>query len=119
MNEEEKNITAAPAETAAAPKRRGRPRKNPLPAETNELPLENTTKPAKAETEVKTEKTPAPAAPAQEVAPAHAESISLIEKVKKYVRKSKKTETPAEPVKTETVEKKPEPQAEEKTAEER
>ena len=117
MNEEEKNITAAPAETAAAPKRRGRPRKNPLPAETNELPLENTTKPAKAETEVKTEKTPAPAAPAQEVAPAHAESISLIEKVKKYVRKSKKTETPAEPVKTETVEKKPEPQTEEKAAE--
>ena len=51
MNEEEKNITATPAETAAAPKRRGRPRKNPLPAETNELPLENTTKPAKAETE--------------------------------------------------------------------
>ena len=117
MNEEEKNITAAPAETAAAPKRRGRPRKNPLPAETNELPLENTTKPAKAETEVKAEKTPAPAASAQEVAPAHAESISLIEKVKKYVRKSKKTETPAEPVKTETVEKKPEPQAEEKAAE--
>jgi hypothetical protein len=55
MNEEEKNITTPvpPAETAApAPKRRGRPRKNPIPAENGELPLENTKTPA--ETEIKT-----------------------------------------------------------------
>ena len=115
MNENEMEL---PLDTPpAAPKRRGRPRKNPLPAENNELPLENTTKPAEAKPEVKTEKAPAPAVIAQEAAPAHTESISLIEKVKKYVRKSKKTETPAEPEKTEAVEKKPEPQAEEKTAE--
>ena len=59
MNEEEKNITTPPAEAAApAPKRRGRPRKNPLPAENGELPLENTKTPA--DTEIKTaEKTAA------------------------------------------------------------
>ena len=105
MNEEEKNITTPPAEAAApAPKRRGRPRKNPLPAENGELPLENTKTPA--DTEIKTAEPSAPA-----------ESVSLIEKVRKYVRKSKKQEPPSEPEKSETSEKKQEPQPAEKTAE--
>ncbi len=94
MNEEEKNITPieeAPA--APAPKKRGRPRKNPLPAENTELPLQEK---SAASEEKKAKKT----AEAEAAAPASAvsepqESVSLIEKVRKYVRKSKKTETPA------------------------
>ena len=85
MNEEE-NITPPVTETAApAPKRRGRPRKNPLPAENAELPLNAENMPAAP--------APAPDEPKVEAQ----EPVSLIEKVKKYMRKTKKTaETPSE-----------------------
>ena len=98
MNEEEKIVAPATENPPTAPKRRGRPRKNPLPAENAELPLTNDVpSPAPAEKEEKIVPPVAVTPQADEKTEVH-ESVSLIEKVKKYVRKSKKTEP--EPEKT-------------------
>ena len=100
MNEEEKNITPiTEAPAAPAPKKRGRPRKNPLPAENNELPLQEKAAEPKEKKAAKTveSKTEAPAAAEPN------EPVSLIEKVRKYVRKPKKTETPAPAGQTENI----------------
>ena len=80
MNEEEKITTTADTQPAA-PKRRGRPRKVQPTAENNELPLQEKKE------EIKNDNTPSETASAATVQ----ESVSLIEKVKKDVRKSKKT----------------------------